>query len=59
MRAASFLRVVLGILLGGEVGTGGGNVGFWLSLQVFGSRCITALEVGSLLRRIAYLFLER
>ena len=55
----SLLRVVLSLLFGGDVGIGGGKDGFWLSLHVFGRRWITALEVGSLLRRIAYLFLER
>ena len=48
-------RVVLVFLLEGVVGMGGGKVGASLSLHVFGSRCMMALDVGSLFRRIANL----
>lgn len=53
---SSFLRVVAGFFpFPGSVGIGGGNVGGLLFLQASGSLCIIALEVGSLLSRIAYL----
>ena len=51
-----FLRFVSGFRAGvGAVGIGGGKVGGLLDLHSLGSLCITALDVGSLLRRVAYL----
>ena len=51
-----FLRFVSGFCVGmGAVGIGGGKVGGLLDLHLLGSLCITALDVGSLLRHVAYL----
>ena len=52
-----FVRGFLGSVWG--VGNGGGNSGGLFDLHLSGSLCITALDVGSLFNRVAYLLMLR